>query len=41
MHCERYPNHKLDRVKLIKELRELVMHASAGTDLLYLSLDVF
>ncbi|KAJ8598064.1 hypothetical protein M405DRAFT_927825, partial [Rhizopogon salebrosus TDB-379] len=29
MHCERYPNHKLDRVKVIKELRELVIHASA------------
>ncbi|KAJ8586107.1 hypothetical protein M405DRAFT_377999 [Rhizopogon salebrosus TDB-379] len=29
MHCERYPNHELDRVKLVKELRELVMHASA------------
>jgi hypothetical protein len=28
-------------MKLIKELRELVMHASAGTDLLYLSLDYF
>jgi len=29
VHCERYPNHKMDRVKLVKELRELVMHASA------------
>ncbi|KAG1750422.1 uncharacterized protein EDB91DRAFT_1046022, partial [Suillus paluster] len=29
MHCERYPNHKLDRVKLLKELREVVVHASA------------
>lgn len=28
-HCERYPNHKMDRVKLLKELREVVMHASA------------
>jgi hypothetical protein len=32
MHCERYPNHKLDRAELVKELRELVIHASAGTD---------
>ncbi|KAG1859074.1 hypothetical protein C8R48DRAFT_714446 [Suillus tomentosus] len=28
-HCERYPNHQMDRVKLLKELREVVMHASA------------
>lgn len=28
-HCEHYPNHKMDRVKLLKELREVVMHASA------------
>ncbi|KAG2151069.1 uncharacterized protein EDB93DRAFT_318904 [Suillus bovinus] len=28
-HCERYPNHQTDRVKLLKELREVVMHASA------------
>ncbi|KAG1740685.1 hypothetical protein EDB19DRAFT_767077 [Suillus lakei] len=28
-HCERYPNHQMDRVKLIKELREVVTHASA------------
>ena len=32
MHCERYPNHKLERAELVKELRELVIHASAGTD---------
>jgi hypothetical protein len=30
MHCERYPKHKLDRVKLLKELRAVVVHASAG-----------
>ncbi|KAJ8598069.1 hypothetical protein M405DRAFT_802979 [Rhizopogon salebrosus TDB-379] len=29
VHCERYPNHKMNRVELVKELRELVMHASA------------
>ncbi|KAJ8586110.1 hypothetical protein M405DRAFT_377978 [Rhizopogon salebrosus TDB-379] len=29
VHCERYPNHRLDRVKLVKELRELVIQASA------------
>ncbi|KAG0699592.1 hypothetical protein DFH29DRAFT_39500 [Suillus ampliporus] len=29
MHCERYPNHKLDRIKLLNELREVVVHASA------------
>ncbi|KAG1753058.1 hypothetical protein EDD22DRAFT_808088 [Suillus occidentalis] len=28
-HCEFYPIHKMDRLKIIKELRELVMHASA------------
>ncbi|KAG1718140.1 hypothetical protein EDB19DRAFT_1838552 [Suillus lakei] len=28
-HCERYPNYKMDRVKLLRELREVVMHASA------------
>ncbi|KAG0697076.1 hypothetical protein DFH29DRAFT_836251 [Suillus ampliporus] len=28
-HCERYPNHQMDRVKLLKEPREVVMHASA------------
>ncbi|OJA17074.1 hypothetical protein AZE42_09252 [Rhizopogon vesiculosus] len=28
-HCERYPNHKLDRVNLIKELRAVVMYTSA------------
>ncbi|OAX38259.1 hypothetical protein K503DRAFT_718438 [Rhizopogon vinicolor AM-OR11-026] len=28
-HCERYPNHELERVKLLKELRELVIYASA------------
>ncbi|KAG1775692.1 hypothetical protein EV702DRAFT_1116121 [Suillus placidus] len=28
-HCELYPNHQMDRLKIIKELRELVMHASA------------
>ncbi|KAG2117712.1 hypothetical protein DEU56DRAFT_158195 [Suillus clintonianus] len=28
-HCERYPNHQMDRVKLLKELRENVMYASA------------
>ncbi|KAG1724379.1 uncharacterized protein EDB91DRAFT_141776 [Suillus paluster] len=28
-HCERYPNHQMDRVKLLEELREVVMHASA------------
>ncbi|KAG2125746.1 hypothetical protein DEU56DRAFT_743529, partial [Suillus clintonianus] len=28
-HCERYPKHELDRVKLLKELREVVVHASA------------
>ncbi|KAG1856754.1 hypothetical protein F4604DRAFT_1208624 [Suillus subluteus] len=28
-HCELYPNHQMDRVKLLKELREVVMHASA------------
>ncbi|OAX36665.1 hypothetical protein K503DRAFT_285380 [Rhizopogon vinicolor AM-OR11-026] len=28
-HCEHYPNHRMDRKKLVKELRELVMHASA------------
>lgn len=29
MHCERYPKHELNRVKLLKELREVVVHASA------------
>ncbi|KAG1816808.1 uncharacterized protein BJ212DRAFT_175916 [Suillus subaureus] len=29
MHCERYPKHELDRVKLLKELRAVVVHASA------------
>jgi hypothetical protein len=29
MHCERYPKHKLDRVKLLKELRAVIVHASA------------
>lgn len=29
MHCERYPKHELDRVKLLKELRAIVVHASA------------
>ncbi|KAG1751712.1 hypothetical protein EDB19DRAFT_1197425 [Suillus lakei] len=28
-HCERYPKHELDRVKLLKELREVVVHAIA------------
>lgn len=28
-HCESYPKHQMDRPKIIKELRELVMHASA------------
>ncbi|KAG1838586.1 hypothetical protein DFJ58DRAFT_813794 [Suillus subalutaceus] len=28
-HCESYPDHQMDRPKIIKELRELVMHASA------------
>ncbi|KAG1767358.1 hypothetical protein EV702DRAFT_1036102 [Suillus placidus] len=29
MHCERYPKHEFDRVKLLKELREVAVHASA------------
>ncbi|KAG1798368.1 hypothetical protein EV424DRAFT_470327 [Suillus variegatus] len=29
MHCERYPKRELNRVKLLKELREVVVHASA------------
>ncbi|KAG1796973.1 uncharacterized protein HD556DRAFT_263485 [Suillus plorans] len=29
MHCERYPKHELNRVKLLKELREVVVHVSA------------
>ncbi|KAG2112941.1 hypothetical protein BD769DRAFT_1491475 [Suillus cothurnatus] len=29
MHCERYPKHKLDQVKLLKELRAVIVHASA------------
>ncbi|KAG1751741.1 hypothetical protein EDB19DRAFT_1197946 [Suillus lakei] len=29
MHCERYPKHELERVKLLKELREVVVYASA------------
>jgi hypothetical protein len=32
VHCERYPNHKFNRRQLVKELRELVIQASAGTD---------
>lgn len=28
-HCEFYPIHKMNRLKIIKELRELVIHASA------------
>ncbi|KAG1791095.1 uncharacterized protein HD556DRAFT_1387483 [Suillus plorans] len=28
-HCESYPKHRMDREKIIKELRGLVMHASA------------
>lgn len=28
-HCEFYPIHQMDRPKIIKELRELVIHASA------------
>ncbi|KAG2048582.1 hypothetical protein BDR06DRAFT_920295 [Suillus hirtellus] len=28
-HCESYPKHKMNRLKIVKELRGLVMHASA------------
>ncbi|KAG2133826.1 uncharacterized protein EDB93DRAFT_1173652 [Suillus bovinus] len=29
LHCERYPKHTLDRVQLLKELKVIVVHASA------------
>lgn len=29
VHCERYPKHELNRIKLLKELREVAVHASA------------
>ncbi|KAG1733735.1 hypothetical protein EDB19DRAFT_1209482 [Suillus lakei] len=39
-HCEYYPKHQMDRVNIIKELRELAMHASAGTDRLKLTTEL-